>query len=85
MTVEQLQVLGKPSGVRYSGYIRQYSRKGCMLPWALVSNLAFSVAGRLLGLCKSMPTVTDTSSSDRFLLAIASTVMDSKVIVQIYR
>ena len=29
-------------------------------------NSAFSVVGRLLSLCKSMPTVTNTSSSDSF-------------------
>ena len=46
-----------------------------------MSDWAFSVAGRLLSLCKSMPTVTNTSSCDRFLDVIAPTVMDSKVIV----
>ena len=40
--------LGKPSGLRCSGYIRWYSRKGSMLPWAPVSSLAFSVEARLL-------------------------------------
>ena len=46
-----------------------------------MSSLAFSVVGRLLSLCKSIPTVTNTSSSDWFLGVIAPTVMDSKVIV----
>ena len=73
--------LGKPSGLRYYGYIQRYSRKGSMLPWAPLSNLAFSVAGPLLSLRKSMPIVTNTSSSDGFLGVIAPTVMDSKVIV----
>ena len=40
-------------------------------------NLAFSVAERLLSLCKSMPIVMNISSSDRFLGVIAPTVMDS--------
>ena len=46
-----------------------------------MSNMAFSVAGRLISLRKSMPIVTNSSSSDGNLGVIAPTVMDSKVIV----
>ena len=52
-----------------------------MFPWAPVSNLALSAAGRLLMLCRSTFTVTNTSFAGWGWGPITSTVIDSDVIV----
>ena len=52
-----------------------------MFPWAPVSNLALSAVGCLLVVSKSMFIVTKISSAGRARGSVASTVIDSNVIV----
>ena len=52
-----------------------------VFPWVPVSNLALSAVGRLLMLCKSTLTVTNTLFAGWAWGLIKSTVMDSNIIV----